>query len=268
MWNSAASFWDAHCRTLTSHSWRWHWSYCTLFSKSGAYSVCGRKHLEGQTTSLHWNSCPVRALSGTRLGVLSGRHRVCIISLGRLLPQTFGCGHFSLPKELTSKQCLINVSEGLHKCEWDVCFVFAVLAVLHPAKGAYRRRAYSYREHKCRYVFPKTFLVTFPQDVDTFERKNGASVNVFGYNSEIKFIYPLKVLIEEFEQHVDLLLIENHFVGVTNFARLFFQMPIGYAFAARGVWLGLENKNLCRSISRCVGTRGRAKPSSRARVRN
>lgn len=148
--------------------------------------------------------------------------RVCTISLGPLLPQTVGCSRFSLPKELASKQCLINVSEGLHECERDMCFVFAMLAVLHPAKRAYRGRASSYREHRCKHVFPKTFPVTFPQDVETFEQtKNSVSLNLFGYDSEKKFIYPLKVVAEELEQHVDLRLIENHFVGITNFARLF-----------------------------------------------
>uniref|UniRef100_A0A6B0ULP0 Putative secreted protein n=1 Tax=Ixodes ricinus TaxID=34613 RepID=A0A6B0ULP0_IXORI len=103
-----------------------------------------------------------------------------------------------------------------------MCFVFAVLAVLHPVNGSYRGRASSYREHMCKYVFPKTFPVTFPQDVGAFERNNCVSVNVFGYDSEKNFVYPLKVVDDELEQHVDLLLVEDHFVGITNFARLFF----------------------------------------------
>uniref|UniRef100_A0A6B0V469 Putative secreted protein n=1 Tax=Ixodes ricinus TaxID=34613 RepID=A0A6B0V469_IXORI len=102
-----------------------------------------------------------------------------------------------------------------------MCFVFAVLTILHPANGFYRGRASSYREHMCKYMFPKTFPRNLSTGRGVFERKNCVSVNVFGYDSEKNFVYPLKVVDDELEHHVDLLLVENHFVGVTNFARLF-----------------------------------------------
>ena len=57
-----------------------------------------------------------------------------------------------------------------------------------------------------KYVFPETFPITFPQDVETFERKNSVSINVYGFDKDQKFIYPLKVVADELEKHIDLLL--------------------------------------------------------------
>lgn len=150
--------------------------------------------------------------------------KVCGISLGRFLPPTVGCA-VSLPKELSAKQCLVNVTERLSEPERDMCFAFSVLAALHPAKSWHRKRASSYREHMGKYVFPETFPITFPQDVETFERKNSVSINVYGFDKDQKFIYPLKVVADELEKHIDLLLIDNHFVAITNLAGLFPEAP-------------------------------------------
>ncbi|CAN7978486.1 unnamed protein product [Ixodes persulcatus] len=146
--------------------------------------------------------------------------QTCTITVGRFIPPTVGCASFVLPGELPSRKCLVNVTEQLTDSERNMCFVFSVLAGLHPAPSN-RSRASSYREHFVKYWFPTSYPVTFPQDVQAFERKNSVSVNVYGYDREQRFVYPLKVNDSEREKHVDLLLIDDRFVPITNFAGLF-----------------------------------------------
>ncbi|CAN8016672.1 unnamed protein product [Ixodes persulcatus] len=146
--------------------------------------------------------------------------QTCTITVGRFIPPTVGCASFVLPRELPSRQCLVNVTEQLTDSERNMCFVFSVLASLHQAPSN-RSRASSYRKHLTKYWFPTSYPVTFPQDVQAFERKNSVSVNVYGYDREQRFVYPLKVNDIEREKHVDLLLIDDHFVLITNFAGLF-----------------------------------------------
>lgn len=102
---------------------------------------------------------------------------------------------------------------------WKMGFVFSGVAIFHPAKRWSRERESSYSEHFRLYVFPQMFSITFPQDVDIFERKNCVSVNVFSYNREKKFVQPLKV-VDELEKRIDLLLVDNHVMNNTNFAAL------------------------------------------------
>ncbi|KAM7281836.1 hypothetical protein ISCGN_001997 [Ixodes scapularis] len=138
-----------------------------------------------------------------------------------------------LSRELTSKGAmqkdglqygeegiLFVILVQLTDSERNMCFVFSVLAGLHPVYSK-RSRASCYREHLTKYWFTTRYPVTFPQDVQAFERKNAVSVNVYGYNREQRFVYPLKVNDSEREKHVDLLLIDDHFVLITNFAGLF-----------------------------------------------
>ncbi|XP_042149468.1 uncharacterized protein LOC121837740 [Ixodes scapularis] len=50
-----------------------------------------------------------------------------------------------------------------------------------------------------KYWFPTAYRVTFPQDVQAFERKNSVPVNVYGYGREQRFVYPLKFRVYDFE---------------------------------------------------------------------
>ncbi|XP_040065262.1 uncharacterized protein LOC120839101 [Ixodes scapularis] len=143
----------------------------------------------------------------------------CSITVGRFVPQRAGCQSFTLPKELANKQCILNVNERMKDSERKMCFTFSVLTGLHPTQ--HKTRASSYRDHLSKYSFPLNYPVTFPEDVETFERKNRVSINVYGYEREKKFVYPLKINDHELEKHVDLLLIDDDFVLITNFAGLF-----------------------------------------------
>ncbi|XP_064464359.1 uncharacterized protein LOC135375618 [Ornithodoros turicata] len=145
----------------------------------------------------------------------------CILNIGRLAPQLIGCSQFELPSELKRKyRSLLNVDYGLHEDEENMCFAFSVIAGLHPASH-HRRRASSYRPYITQYVFPDTFPVAFPKDVEIFEKRNEISINVYAYEKEENYIYPIKVVDEERQKHVDLLLVDSHFVLIANFNGLF-----------------------------------------------
>lgn len=152
---------------------------------------------------------------------LAGIH-ACEIHVGRLRPSQVGCAGVDLPEELRKKRCILNVRDGLRDDEKDKCFMFSVLAGLHPAAGYKRLRASSYRDKAPLYKWNVSFPVSFPRDVKIFEEDNDVSVNVFGYDLEGKFVYPLKIVNEEKpKKHVDLLLINDHFVLISDFSKLF-----------------------------------------------
>lgn len=65
--------------------------------------------------------------------------QVCGISLGRFLPPILNCA-VPLPKDLSAKQCRVNITEGLNESERDMYFALAALAALHPAKRSYRKK--------------------------------------------------------------------------------------------------------------------------------
>ncbi|XP_040065173.1 uncharacterized protein LOC120839035 [Ixodes scapularis] len=161
----------------------------------------------------------------------------CSITVGRFVPQRVGCQSFTLPKELANKQCILNVNERMKDSERKMCFTFSVLAGLHPTQ--HKTRASSYRDHLSKYSFPLNYPVTFPEDVETFERKNRVSINVYGYEREKKFVYPLKINDHELEKHVDLLLIDDHFVLITNFAGLF-ENRASYRFRCKRCMMGFR----------------------------
>ncbi|XP_040073696.1 uncharacterized protein LOC120846091 [Ixodes scapularis] len=143
----------------------------------------------------------------------------CSITVGRFIPQTVGCQSFTLQKELAEKQCILKVNERNKNSERKMFFTFSLLAGLHHTQ--HKTRTSSYRDHLSTYSFPINYPVTLPEDVEFFERKNHVSINVYGYEQEKKFVYPLKINDHELEKHVDLLLIDDHFVPITNFAGLF-----------------------------------------------
>ena len=72
------------------------------------------------------------------------------------------------------------------------------------------------------------------KDISKFERRNNISISVYGYEKPKKnsdgvvteegFIYPLQVVREVKEKHVNLLMISNentsHYCLISNFSRL------------------------------------------------
>ena len=124
---------------------------------------------------------------------------------------------FALPPALEKKKALINMKND------DLqCFKWAIGRALNPVENNPQRITAQLREQAAELNWDGC---KFPMAVDKiklFEARNPQiSVNVFGWNGSI---FPLKVVGEEKEFHVDLLLLKkefkSHFVLVKNFSRL------------------------------------------------
>ena len=138
-----------------------------------------------------------------------------------------GSGWIALPPALQKKKALINM-----KNEDDMCFKWCLARAGNPVEIHPERITAKLREQAEKLNWEGC---KFPMAVDKiklFENRNpNISVNVFGW-TESRWtksrwnggVFPLKVVREEKECHVDLLLLKkefkSHFVLVKNFSRL------------------------------------------------
>ncbi|XP_033729639.1 uncharacterized protein LOC117318793 [Pecten maximus] len=127
-----------------------------------------------------------------------------------------GSSYIPLPIKLRSKHAIINVQNEDKKC-----FMWSVLAALHPAKKD-SQRVTKYIEHQDELDFTG---ITFPvkvADVSKFETGNKISINVLGY--EKGSLFPIHVTKRRFDRHVDLLLIsdgrKSHYCWIRKVDRL------------------------------------------------
>lgn len=117
-----------------------------------------------------------------------------------------------------AKKGLVNVQNQDQKC-----FQWSVLAALYPAPQN-AQRVDQYQDY-VRELDWSTLLVPTPlYQMATFERHNGISVNVFGY--EDGEILPLRVTaMTDAARHVNLLLLtddtHNHYITIRNISNLF-----------------------------------------------
>lgn len=127
-----------------------------------------------------------------------------------------GSSYVELPKELAAKKAIINI-----KNDDDKCFLWSILAQLHPApRDPQRVSKYKQYEHDFDEVL-KEFPVKIT-DIDTFEKSTKISVNVFHY--EIGSIRPLRITKQEEKDHINLLYLrdenKSHYCLIKNLWRL------------------------------------------------
>ena len=128
-----------------------------------------------------------------------------------------GSGWIALPPALQKKKALINM-----KNEDDMCFKWCLSRALNPVEIHPERITPKLREQAEKLNWEGCKFPMAVNKIKLFESRNpGISVNVFGWNGSV---FPLKVVREEKEIHVDLLLLKkdfkSHFVLVKNFSRL------------------------------------------------
>ncbi len=128
-----------------------------------------------------------------------------------------GSSYVELPLKLrNSMKGLVNVKN----MKDDECFRWCHLAYKFPAKKDPQRIS-KYRDHidELNYVGIK-FPVTTRQ-IPSIEKQNNISISVFGYNrGKESFPYPIYVSKEKFEDHLDLLLVDDkHYVWIKEFNR-------------------------------------------------
>ncbi|XP_053205601.1 uncharacterized protein LOC128392015 [Panonychus citri] len=135
------------------------------------------------------------------------------LSVGKYQPHKGGCSSHSLPAKLNSKKCLINL-----KTETD-CFMYSILASLHPASRNGQRIS-SYRTFIDLYDFSSCRGIVDLKQIDTFERSNNISVNVYSYNMDDKYVIPIRITKHQLQKHVLLFLYGDHYYPITSFQRL------------------------------------------------
>ena len=144
-----------------------------------------------------------------------------------------------LPPALENKKALVNMINQDEKCfQWCIARAKNMVEI-HPERitPELRKQAEEFNWKGCK----------FPMDVDKikfFEAKNpGISINVYGWEGVVR---PLKVVQEEKEFHVDLVLIvenfKSHFCLVKNFSRLVSSQ------------LGFQNKRQRFFCKRCLNS--------------
>ena len=113
-----------------------------------------------------------------------------------------GNSYIPLPEELrNSKKGLINL-----KNEDDKCFLWCHVRHLNPQKDHPYRIKLSDKEFAKKLDYSGiTFPVTIKQ-ISQIERQNRININVFGYD---KAVYPIRISKEKYEDHLDLLYIEE-----------------------------------------------------------
>ena len=165
------------------------------------------------------------------------------VRAGKYVPSVGGC-FVDLPEWITKKKATLNFNVP------EDCFMFCILAGLHlPSK--HRERLTQYLSFIDKYDFTDVHGIVSIEDIAKFEKKNGVSVNVYtlNFNAHVnkvkraqnsifsddeeedeedmchtnqmnRTIVPLKVNKNQMDKHVDLLLIDEHYVLIVNLNRL------------------------------------------------
>ena len=119
-----------------------------------------------------------------------------------------------LPKELNDTHALVNIQNND-----DKCFIWCVVAAIYGDEhDRDHERVSHYRQHEHKLNMQGINVPMQLKDIPRFERQNDISTSVYAFEEskmnedgekEPGFVYPLKVVNELKEHHVDLLLIGN-----------------------------------------------------------
>lgn len=131
----------------------------------------------------------------------------------RSKPFRGGCEQQKLPTALQRKKACLAIN-----CSQQKCFLYSVLGGIERI-STNAHRATSYNLSLLNYE-QLTFPVTLRQ-IPTFEACNDVSVNVFTYSEKV--IIPIYVTTHrQKSNHVNLLLLNNHYYTIRNMSRLLY----------------------------------------------
>ncbi|XP_070155861.1 uncharacterized protein [Polyergus mexicanus] len=128
-----------------------------------------------------------------------------------------GC-HIKLPREITMKRAVINVQS-----KDNACFVWAVVAALHPAeRNAERESSYPHYTTVLN-LQDIEFPMTLSQ-IKKFELHNNISINVYCIEKENNIV-PIRLSEQKKDRHVNLVYMQDsqdvgHFAWIKNLSRL------------------------------------------------
>ena len=128
------------------------------------------------------------------------------VNINKLNPMR-GISYVDLPAKFRNKTACINVQN-----DDNMCFKWAILSALHPARHAYRVSEYRRYEDELNFAgieFPVT-----PNRISKFEVQNDVSVNVYILKKRKGDFEtaPFHVTSKKKNQHVNLLLVQDHYV--------------------------------------------------------
>ncbi|KAK3095331.1 hypothetical protein FSP39_013326 [Pinctada imbricata] len=127
-----------------------------------------------------------------------------------------GSSYLPLPAKLAKKKAIVNPQNNDHKC-----FMWSVLASPFPGRRN-PQRIINYVDHTNDLDFSDIPFPVKVADIPKFEKRNGISINVFGYERGI--LFPLHLTKERGVRHANLLLLadgeKTHYCSIKNFNRL------------------------------------------------
>ena len=128
-----------------------------------------------------------------------------------------GTSYIELSPHLKKSTSIVKIQKKDNKC-----FLWSVLAHLHPAKKTKFRVTYYAPYEDELDASEVSFLVQISQ-VKIFERKNKLSINVFGLDKDYKIV-PVTLSKTDYEAKINLMMISkeenNHYCLITNFSGL------------------------------------------------
>ena len=183
------------------------------------------------------------------------------VRIVRYIPLRGGASNFPLPSELLKKQCVLNI-----KSEGNDCFKFAIAAsIFHDQVDSHNK---SRRAQYQPFVDQLDFsMVSFPatvEDIIDFQKANKLiAVNALMYISEPKEGHPKVVVLYHPPQSIhkgrhlaQILLINNHWLPITNFDRLMGEHDKHSAFCSRCLQNLYHPDRLERHMLKCFQSSG------------
>ena len=175
-----------------------------------------------------------------------------------------GNSYIPSPKELRNSMLgLINLKNIDNEC-----FRWCHNRHLNPQKKNPQRITQSDREFAKRLDYTGiTFPVTII-DINRIERQNKININLFGYNTEKKSVYPIRISEENYDDHIELLYIEGknelgeettHYVYIKDFNRLMFNFTKYKGkkhFCMRCLQCFYSNESLAKHRVNCIAING------------
>ncbi|XP_043280369.1 uncharacterized protein [Venturia canescens] len=118
-----------------------------------------------------------------------------------------GSSYVDLPAKIRNKNACINVQNNDEQC-----FKWAILSALHPTN--YSNRVSEYRRYEQELNFDGIEFPVEPRKISKFEKQNEVSVNVYILKKKKHDfdVLPLHVTDAKKQRHVNLLLVQDHYV--------------------------------------------------------
>ena len=175
-----------------------------------------------------------------------------------------GNSYIPTPKEIRHhNKGLINLQNKDNKC-----FLWNLVRHLNPRKKDPQRITKSDREFAKRLDFNGiTFPVTINQ-MKRIEKQNKISINIYGYCTDKKSVYPIRISEESYDDHLNLLYIEGknelgedttHYIYIKDFNRLMFNFTKHKGkkhFCMRCLQCFYSNESLVKHRVNCIAING------------